>query len=257
MKWPAFAIITIFLIAGCYPNIEHINKEKAAEAPVTVISIDEAVGGLPCFKCHSYKEFSGAPQQGIFSHELHADTGYHCNQCHDVKGHNAVKVNRDVCNGCHDFREITLERSSLPSPFNHDAHAEMFGCRECHPKLFLMSAGTSRITMSDIDNGAYCGACHNGEAAFPATECMRCHNMKGFNGELKYKVEDAGNVTFSHESHTASFSCDSCHPKVFTMKKTAGKMTMDAMYEGKFCGSCHNGKSASSVEDCEMCHQGS
>jgi c(7)-type cytochrome triheme protein len=256
MKWSVLVIITVCLMAGCYPNIDQVHEEKGAEAPVTVISVDEAVGELPCFKCHSYKEFSGKPQEGIFSHELHRDTGYHCNQCHNVRGHYHVAINKDICSECHEVQEITLERTVLPSPFNHDLHATMYNsCKECHPKLFLMSAGASRITMNDIENGAYCGACHNGESAFPSSECSRCHNLKDFKKELAYKVEDIGDVTFSHKSHTAKFSCKACHPIVFGMKKTAGKMTMDDMYEGKFCGVCHNGRTAPSVEDCEKCHQ--
>jgi c(7)-type cytochrome triheme protein len=256
MKWPVLLIITACLTAGCYPKLDQVYKEKGAEAPVAVISVDEAVGGLPCFKCHSYNEFSGEPKEGIFSHELHTDTGYHCNQCHNIQGHSHLTINKDICSNCHEIQEMTLEMTELPSSFNHDLHATMYNsCKECHPKLFLMSSGTSRITMNDIENGAYCGACHNGESAFPSSECSRCHTMKDFNRELAYKVEDIGDVAFSHSSHTASFSCDGCHPKLFSMKKTAGKMTMDDMYEGKFCGSCHNGNTASSMEDCEKCHQ--
>ena len=42
------------------------------------------------------------------------------------------------------------------------------------------------------------------------------------------------------------------------MKKGAAKMTMAAMNEGKFCGTCHNGKKAFSVKapaDCVKCHK--
>lgn len=256
MKWSVLVISTAFLLTGCYPNMDQMHQEKVAEAPVTIISVNEALGGLPCFKCHSYKEFSGTPQKGIFSHKLHMDTGYHCNQCHDVRGHNHVTINKDICGECHEVQEMTLERTAMPAPFNHDLHTTIYNsCKECHPKLFLMSGGTSRITMNDIDNGSYCGACHNGDSAFPSSECSRCHDLKDFDRELAYTVEDIGDVAFSHMSHTAAFSCDGCHPKVFSMKKTAGKMTMDDMYEGKFCGLCHNGNIASSVEDCEKCHQ--
>jgi c(7)-type cytochrome triheme protein len=108
--------------------------------------------------------------------------------------------------------------------------------------------------MKDINNGAYCGACHNGKEAFASSECAKCHNLKGFNKELKYKVDGIGDVKFSHEFHTAAFSCDNCHPKLFDMKKTKGKMTMDAINKGKFCGSCHNGKTASDATECGKCH---
>jgi len=31
-------------------------------------------------------------------------------------------------------------------------------------------------------------------------------------------------------------------------------MTMDAMNAGKFCGKCHDGKTATAVTDCAKCH---
>jgi len=117
-----------------------------------------------------------------------------------------------------------------------------------------MSAGAARVSMKDINNGEYCGACHNGKEAFPSSECARCHSLKSFDKELKYKVDGIGNVAFSHAFHTSAFSCDNCHPKLFGMKKTEGKMTMDDMNKGKYCGSCHNGNVASAVTDCGKCH---
>jgi osmotically-inducible protein OsmY len=42
------------------------------------------------------------------------------------------------------------------------------------------------------------------------------------------------------------------------MKKGGDKMNMAAMNEGKFCGTCHDGKKAFSVKaasDCGKCHQ--
>ena len=59
-----------------------------------------------------------------------------------------------------------------------------------------MKAGSAQITMKDIYSGAYCGACHNGQKAFASSECTKCHDMKGFDKELVYKVEGlgAGNI---------------------------------------------------------------
>ncbi len=48
-------------------------------------------------------------------------------------------------------------------------------CSDCHPKLFQMKKGAAKITMKDINAGKSCGACHNGEKAFAAKECMKCH----------------------------------------------------------------------------------
>ena len=253
MKWTIFVVISA-LIFGCSSKLPSTEK-KVEKAPEKVITRDEAMGSLPCFKCHSYQKFSGQPQKGVFSHRIHVKTGFHCNQCHDFKGHRHIVVDRDVCGNCHGIKMIAFNKSTMPSKFNHELHAKKMGCKECHPKVFLMKAGTAHVLMSDINNGVYCGACHNGKKAFASSECTKCHEMKKFDKELHYKVDGIGNVAFSHKFHTAMFSCNDCHTKIFAMKKTQGKMKMDDINAGKFCGACHNGKAASDASDCSKCHK--
>jgi hyperosmotically inducible protein len=70
-----------------------------------------------------------------------------------------------------------------------------------------------------------------------------------------------GKVTFDGKVHAdKGFKCADCHtkPKLFEMKKGGDKITMAAMNEGKFCGTCHDGKKAFSVKapaDCAQCHK--
>lgn len=68
---------------------------------------------------------------------------------------------------------------------------------------------------------------------------------------------------FSHKSHviTAGLSCDSCHPDLFDRKrgsaKAKGDYTMASLAVGKYCGSCHDGKTAFNTtgpETCKTCH---
>lgn len=251
MRLVVFFLVTAFIF-GCVPKKPE--REKMQKEGDVIVSRDEARGSLPCFRCHSYQKFISSPK-GMFPHLKHLDVGYHCNQCHDVKGHKHMVINRDVCNACHNLKKITFKKTTLPSNFDHERHASLFSCKECHPGIFPMKIGSSYITMDDIYKGKYCGACHDGEKAFPASECFKCHNIKGFGKELTYKVEGIGNVVFSHKSHTAAFGCDACHPKLFAMKKTQGKMKMDDMYNGKYCGACHNGNIASPASDCQKCHR--
>jgi len=253
MRWPILLIIACSLFLGCSPK--HPEKGKTESEPEKIISRDEAVGNLPCFKCHSFQKFSEPPKKGIFSHQLHINTGFHCNQCHDFQGHRPMTINRTACDNCHHIKDIAFNKTSMPSRFNHEAHAKRSGCRECHPKVFVMKGGSANITMKDINSGSFCGACHNGKKAFASSECGKCHKMQGFDKDLTYKVESLGPVVFSHKFHTAAFQCDECHPKLFAMKKTQGKMTMDKINEGKFCGACHNGKIASEATDCGKCHK--
>ena len=107
MRWAVLIVIAGSLIFGCSQKTE---EERAGKAPEKVISAAEAVSSLPCFKCHSYQRFSSAPKKGIFSHQIHTKTGYHCNQCHDFEGHKYMKINKDICGNCHNIKVIALEK---------------------------------------------------------------------------------------------------------------------------------------------------
>ena len=61
--------------------------------------------------------------------------------------------------------------------FKGDDHAgKGLKCSECHPKIFKMKKGSAKFTMSEINDGKFCGACHNGTKAFaPKDNCTKCH----------------------------------------------------------------------------------
>jgi c(7)-type cytochrome triheme protein len=249
MKWCIYVCLLV-LSVSCSP---HLEKEKAEKPQERTMSRDEAIGGLPCFKCHSYQKFA-SPEKGSFPHAIHLGTGYHCNQCHSFKAHRFMKTDTSICNACHNLKTFTYAGSGFPARFNHEFHARL-GCKECHTGIFQMKKNSSRMTMDALYSGKYCGVCHNGKKAFSSSECGRCHEMKAFKKAISYKVDGIGDVTFSHEFHTQMFGCEQCHPGTFAMKKTQKKMTMDAMYAGKYCGSCHNGEKAFPSTDCGKCHK--
>ncbi len=248
MKWCIF-ICLIVLSVSCSP---HVEKEKAEEPQERIISRDEAVGALPCFKCHSYQKFVSR-EKGVFPHSIHLTSGYHCNQCHRFKAHSFMKTDTVICNTCHKIKTFTYSAEGFPAKFDHEFHAKL-GCKDCHTGIFQMKKGSSKMTMDAIYQGRYCGACHDGRKAFSSSECGRCHEMKTFKKAISYKVEAMGGVTFSHGFHTQIFGCDQCHPGTFVMKRTQGKMKMDDMYAGKYCGACHNGGKAFPSTDCGKCH---
>lgn len=61
---------------------------------------------------------------------------------------------------------------------------------------------------------------------------------------------------FPHWAHRMNFKCYVCHEAIFPMKAGADDITMDEIRAGKFCGVCHNGKTAFQVtfETCPRCH---
>ncbi|HWR59251.1 MAG TPA: c(7)-type cytochrome triheme domain-containing protein [Thermodesulfovibrionales bacterium] len=252
MRW--FLYFCLFIIAiSCSSRLEGSTVEKPRER---MVSMDEAIGQLPCFRCHSYQKFTSS-RKGGFPHALHLDKGYHCNQCHSYKAHSFMRTNTKLCKDCHSLKTFVYSTSGYSTRFNHEGHARL-GCKECHIGIFQMKKGLSKITMDAIYQGRFCGACHNGKKAFSSSECSLCHEMKEmktFKKNLLYKGGKFGDVTFSHEFHTQLFACKQCHPGIFGMKKTENKMPMDSMYAGKYCGSCHNAQSAFSSSECRKCHK--
>ena len=63
--------------------------------------------------------------------------------------------------------------------FDGRKHAEKrYVCKDCHPGLFSMKYGASRITHAELKQGKHCGACHNGTLAFSTADrgkCFACH----------------------------------------------------------------------------------
>lgn len=64
-----------------------------------------------------------------------------------------------------------------PVVFSHWSHRPKYACKACHTDLgFPLSANTVDIKQSDIEGGKFCGACHNGSAAFGPKDCDKCHS---------------------------------------------------------------------------------
>ena len=64
--------------------------------------------------------------------------------------------------------------------FDGGVHAKAgLKCADCHSSgIFKMKKGGDAITMKDINDGKFCGACHNGTKAFSAKDaanCSKCH----------------------------------------------------------------------------------
>lgn len=61
--------------------------------------------------------------------------------------------------------------------FSGDVH-KVNKCNDCHPALFKMKKGAEKMTMKEMNEGKYCGHCHNGTKAFStkeAADCGKCH----------------------------------------------------------------------------------
>lgn len=71
---------------------------------------------------------------------------------------------------------------------------------------------------------------------------------------LTAKVAGMPEIIFSHKKHTVWNGCEFCHPEIFVgVKKGMTKYSMVDIFEGKYCGVCHD-KVAFPQSDCQRCH---
>ena len=84
----------------------------------------------------------------------------------------ALAVEGDVA-----FKREGGEGGIRPAVFRHWVHRIRYKCYACHPALFEMKAGGTKVSMATIQEGQFCGGCHNGNTAWAVTieTCNRCH----------------------------------------------------------------------------------
>ena len=132
------------------------------------------VHGTDCMACHPavFKKKSNSNHASMKEMEQ----GKSCGACHN--GTKVFSVTEN-CLACHKVDEIVYkDKENGDVVFQHSAHIDMFGCTECHPDLFKAERGANKATMEAMENGEFCGACHDGSAAFSVAEdCESCHTM--------------------------------------------------------------------------------
>ena len=71
--------------------------------------------------------------------------------------------------------------------------------------------------------------------------------------------DDAGMrpVVFPHWFHRIRFRCKVCHGDLgFQFEAGGNDINMVKIIDGQYCGACHNGDVAWSIENCDLCHSG-
>ncbi len=223
-------------------------------APAVIFGHDSHLSkNRDCRVCHS-AIFDLSKKRTYSMAEM--ERGLSCGACHNGKKAFSVATEKD-CSKCHRGTPsaITYRISAGNAMFSHDSHVNgrELGCKSCH------NSGPIRhgVSMTDMEKGRSCGACHNGKRAFTVTaNCGRCHNSLTTK-TLKYKSKPVNDAVFSHDFHTQAYKCSDCHTKKFDYRQGSRKTTMTQMEKGKSCGSCHDGKTAfSAAGDCNKCHAG-
>lgn len=64
-------------------------------------------------------------------------------------------------------------------------------------------------------------------------------------------------VIFPHWFHRVRFRCKVCHSELgFEMRAGANDISMVKIMDGEYCGMCHNGEVAWTIDNCDFCHSG-
>ncbi|HET9579622.1 MAG TPA: c(7)-type cytochrome triheme domain-containing protein [Usitatibacter sp.] len=62
-------------------------------------------------------------------------------------------------------------------------------------------------------------------------------------------------VVFPHWFHRVRFRCKVCHSDLgFKFQAGGNQINMVKIIDGQYCGACHNGNIAWSIENCDLCH---
>lgn len=211
--------------------------------------------GINCLDCHL-----GVAHAGEFKNLTKMQT---CFDCHDKARTPKMPANED-CMACHSNPQKVLpkgdfvfNKSSSPVNFNHSSHAVIAKCTDCHSKIFPAKKQATTVTFINHTNGTLCFSCHNGtQASAWSADCTKCHIKPVYPANpIKYTVQGMSPAYFSHQLHAKMFSCDDCHNSIWQMQAKSKKMTMQEMYEGKYCGRCHNAQIAFASTDCMKCHK--
>jgi c(7)-type cytochrome triheme protein len=105
--------------------------------------------------------------------------GKSCGVCHNGKDAFASSGDCDKCHKGMKPGKIVFKTSAGEATFSHEFHTQAYKCADCHTKIFPFKAGALKATMSDMESGKFCGACHNkGKDAFSVEgDCGKCHKM--------------------------------------------------------------------------------
>jgi c(7)-type cytochrome triheme protein len=62
-------------------------------------------------------------------------------------------------------------------------------------------------------------------------------------------------VLFPHQSHTMWLDCSNCHPAPFAEKAGSTPITMGSIFQGNYCGMCHDRIAFITFFSCARCHK--
>lgn len=153
-----------------------------------------------------------------------------------------------------------------PAVFSHWSHRAKYACKACHTDIgFPLQANTVDIKQSDIEGGKFCGACHNGTAAFGPKDCDKCHpsDLSAKKGLFDGTVKDLPKDHFGNMVDWAAALREGKIKPIYSLdgKTVAAPLNTDVVIPTvKFKPAppdvLYPHKAHTEVLDCSSCHTG-
>ena len=170
---------------GFYCGVCH-NGKRRYNGKATFISCSEGaiLKDAGCERCHSqnkkvikehdFNAFANKMPKKGFGNGIDWEAAENSGLINPVDFIEGISMQRTSIKAQKDFSIEANVTWISPVIFSHKKHAVWNGCEVCHPDIFPVKKGAAKYTMFEIDEGKYCGVCHD-KVAFPLVACERCH----------------------------------------------------------------------------------
>jgi c(7)-type cytochrome triheme protein len=183
-----------------------------------------------CRVCHVDLGFA-MEAGGSDIHEADNKNHLYCGSCHN--GKEAFAATEQNCERCHSFGKDVKNQTDFNTYLKSFPQAR-FGNRID----WMKAEETGLVKLKDAVEGI-------------SIKRQPIPSPKDF--DIKSTILGMPDIIFSHKIHSDINGCELCHPEIFGAKKGATKYTMQDIFAGKYCGSCH-AKVAFPFYDCQLCH---
>jgi c(7)-type cytochrome triheme protein len=222
---------------------------------------------------NNYSEDAGmAPV--VFDHWLHRSM-FTCRLCHvdigfamEAGGTNINKAGNFggfYCGSCHDGNRVYDGKKIFAACADSPGEEDLRRCDRCHSKGkdVKKERGFGELAAKLPQKGL--GNRIDWEEAEATGLIKPVDFLEGVSVKrpsLKpqedFSIKSMGtwmtDVIFSHKKHAVWNGCEVCHPEIFpTVEKGATRFSMLEIYDGQYCGVCHN-KVAFPLIECQRCH---
>lgn len=209
-----------------------------------------------------------------FDHWVHRGK-FTCRLCHvDIGfamkgGDTQIKASDNMrgyfCGVCHNDKMVFDDRKVFASCSKEFSRADLKRCERCHVAAPSPRKEADFYRMADRLPKERFGNGINWEQAEDQKLIKPIDYLEGVSMKraqlatqkdfaLSSKLEGMPDIIFSHKKHTVWNGCEVCHPEIFVgVKKGATRYSMIELFEGKYCGVCHD-TVAFPQTDCQRCH---